>query len=136
MVCVCVYTCESVMMHMLRTYFKHTNPQAMGPVIVGGQPNEVLLKEPTEKLEKSLDILGNYFLKDHKFINGDEISIADLQALCEFTQFIITGSDLLADKPRLAKWMADCKEALAPHFDEVHEKVYKTRDEGKFMNKM
>ena len=49
---------------------------------------------------------------------------------------MMTGFDPFADKPRLAKWMADCKEALAPHFDEVHEKVYKTRDEGKFMGRM
>ena len=110
--------------------------QAIRPSFTDAKPKEGLLKELAEKLEKSLKYLEEYFLKDHKFINGDEISIADLQALCEFTQFIMTGFDQFADKPRLAKWMADCKEALAPHFDEVHEKVYKTRDEGKFTGRM
>ena len=88
-------------------------------------------------LMMSKDVLESYFLKDHKFIHSDEISIADIQAVCEFTQFWVAGVDPFeADRPRLAQWMADCQKELQPHFDEVHKMVYEARDKGIFKGKL
>ena len=39
-----------------------------------------------ETLKKSLARLNDHVLKDSKFIYGEEISVADLEALCELTQ--------------------------------------------------
>ena len=81
-------------------------------------------------LEKTLRLLEDYFLKDTKFINSSEISIADLMAVCEMTQFWMVGEDIVKDRPRLQKWLDDCKEALSPHFDKAHELIYYLRDNG------
>ena len=53
--------------------------------------------------KKSKDMIENYFLKDKKFIGGDEISIADLQAVCEFTQFWMVHIDPGEGYPRIAQ---------------------------------
>ena len=80
--------------------------------------------------KSSIKLLEEYFLKDTKFINSSEISIADLMAVCEMTQFWLVGEDGIEDRPRLQKWLEDCKEALSPHFDKVHECIYYLRDNG------
>lgn len=100
------------------------------------EPNEAKIKESLDTLRKSEKMLEDYFLKDTKFISSDEISIADLQAVCEFTEFWVTGMELFQDKPRLAKWMEDCKNELHPHFDKAHEIVYRVRDKGTFKGKL
>ena len=81
-------------------------------------------------LEKTLRLLEDYYLKDTKFINSSEISIADLMAVCEMTEFWLVGEDAIKDRPRLQKWLDDCKEALSPHFDKAHKEMYRIRDEG------
>lgn len=81
-------------------------------------------------------MLENHFLKDTKYICSENISIADLQAICEFTEFWIAGIDPFSDKPRLAKWLADCQQELHPHFDEIHKPLYVARDKGVFMGKL
>ena len=104
--------------------------------MLGKDPNPFLVEEATKVLEKSKNILESYFLKDHKFIHGNEISIADIQALCEFTQFWLAGVDPCKDRPRLTQWMADCQKELQPHFDEVHKAVYDAREKGIFKGKL
>ena len=83
-------------------------------------------------LKNSKEMLENYFLRDRKFIGGDEISVADLQAVCEFTQFWMMHIDPAKDYPRIAQWMKDVQTAVGPVFDEVHKFVYATRDQKVF----
>lgn len=104
--------------------------------MLGIEPNEEKVEETMAVLRKSERVLENYFLKDTKFINSDEISIADLQAVCEFTQFWAAGVDRFEEKPRLAQWMEDCKKELQPHFDAAHKMVYVARDKGIFKGKL
>lgn len=106
------------------------------PNMTGQAPDEEMLKTNEKILNKSKKILETHFLRDTKFINSDDISIADLQAMCEFTEFWVAGIDPLADKPRLSQWLADCQKELAPHFDEVHKTVYMARDRGIFKGKL
>ena len=110
--------------------------QIFAKILKGKDPNPTIIEEATEALEKSKTMLELYFLKDHKFIHSDAISIADLQAVCEFSQFWIAGVDPFEDRPRLAQWMKDCQEELQPHFDEVHKSVYDARDKGIFSGKL
>ena len=110
--------------------------QIFAKILLGKDPNPVIIEEATEALKKSKNMLESYFLKDHKFIHSDEISIADLQAVCEFSQFWVGGVDPLEDRPRLAQWMKDCQKELQPHFDEVHKAVYDARDKGTFSGKL
>lgn len=104
--------------------------------MLGMEPNEEKIRETTAILRKSEKILENYFLKETKFINSNEISIADLQAVCEFTQYWSAGVDPFQEKPRLAQWMEDCKKELQPHFDKAHKMVYVARDKGIFKGKL
>ena len=102
--------------------------QAIGPKIFGRKEDSEKVKELEEVFKKCKDMFENHFLKDTKFIAGDEISIADLQAVCEFTQFWMVHVDPTEGYPRLAQWMKDVQAALGPSFDEVHQVVYTNRD--------
>ena len=79
-------------------------------------------------LVKSKNDLEAYFLRGRRFICGDEISIADLQAVCELTQFWVVGIDPTEGRPVIARWMDDVQATLQPHFNEVHNMVYMARD--------
>ena len=83
-------------------------------------------------LNDSLKMLEEHFLVDTKYISSNEISIADLQAMCELTQYWMADMDLLEGHPRLQQWMKDCQGTLVPHFDKVHKTVYLARQEGLF----
>ena len=81
-------------------------------------------------------MIENYFLKDKKFIGGDEICIADLQAVCEFTQFWMMHLDPGEGYPRISQWMKDVQAAVGQEvFDEVHQFVYLNRDNNVFETK-
>ena len=83
-----------------------------------------------QTLEKGLKFMDTYFLKDTKFINSNEISIADLQAACELTQFWMADIDILQDKPNLKKWFDNVQSELNPVFFKVHEVVNLIRSQG------
>ena len=73
---------------------------------------------------------------ESKFISSDVISIADLQAVCEYTQFWVLDTNPFEDSPRLAQWLEDCKGELQPHFDASHKLIYMARDKGIFKGKL
>ena len=107
------------------------------PNLLGREGNPERLAQLEALLGKSKKMLETYFLRDRRFICGDEISIADLQAVCELTQFWVAGADPSEGRPVIARWMDDVQATLQPHFDEVHNMVYMARDrslQGKTMN--
>ena len=96
-----------------------------------GQPrNETKCTELRGTLAKSLDIIESYFLKDKKFIAGDQITIADLSYIGEVTQYWIADCDIYKGRPRMEQWVKDCQEALAPHFESVFSICYELRKSG------
>lgn len=103
---------------------------------MGIVPDEKMLKRFQKILDKSMDLLESSFLKSTRFINSNEITIADIKAVCEFTQFWLAEIDVFKDRPRLQEWLKDCRESLNPHFDQVHSVVYKIRDKGVFKSKL
>ena len=61
--------------------------------------------------------MEEHFLKETKFIHSDQISIAGLLAVCEFTQFWMTGEkNLVSGRPKVTQWLSDVQSALSPHF--------------------
>ena len=102
----------------------------------GGEPDTDKLEEYKGMLWSSLKMLERHFLKNTKFINSDVISIADIHAACELTQFWLTDEDVLADKPKISQWLSDVKSAMSPHFDEVHKMVYRAIEKGTFKSKL
>ena len=99
----------------------------------GCEAEPALISEREETLKTALTRLNKVFLKDSKFIYGDEISVADLQALCEVTQMWMVGNKLEDDYPNLKRWVADCQKELGESFDKVHQVVYKIRDNKTFI---
>lgn len=104
--------------------------------MLGTEPDEDRLKEYQQLLKSSLKTMERHFLKETKFINSPVISIADIHAACELTQFWMSGEDVLADKPKLTAWMSEVQSALSPHFDEVHKMVYLARKKRAFSSKL
>jgi glutathione S-transferase len=103
-----------------------------GPKFAGFTPDPEAVKDLEGTLKKSKDMMENYFLKDKKFIGGDEICIADLQAMSEFTQFWMVHIDPTEGYPKIAQWMKDVQAAVGPAFDTVHKLAYNIRDQNMF----
>ena len=82
------------------------------------------VEEAEKKLRKSIRIIENHFLANSKYLSGDEISLADLQGVCEFTQLWMPKYKAYETGSRIDQWVNDCKERLKPHFDDAHEMVY------------
>ena len=61
--------------------------------------------------------IESVFLKDTKFLAGDEISIADLSAACEIMQLKCTPFDF-GKFPKLEEWLNRCMEY--PEMKEAH----------------
>ena len=100
----------------------------MVPRRSGEPPDEALVKRATSQMKQSLDIVEGYFLKNNKFVAGDEISIADLLFVCELTQYWSGSINPCEGRPNMTRWIAECQGILNPHFDEVHKEIYETRD--------
>ncbi|XP_052799752.1 glutathione S-transferase theta-1-like [Mya arenaria] len=63
--------------------------------------------------------LGNSFLKGRSFLAGDDISVADLQALCELMQLDSLGQgDLYLSNGNVKKWMERVKGKVKPLLEE------------------
>ncbi len=96
----------------------------------GSEPNESKVEEAMQVLKRGMKLLDTHFLKDTKFINSNEISIADLQAACEITQFWMADIDILQDKPNLKKWFDNVQSELNPVFLKVHKVVNLIQSQG------
>ena len=65
------------------------------------------------------------FLKDRKYIAGDEISIADIFAACELAHLLACHEHSVWEtNPVVKAWMERVKQATNPHFDDTHKIVY------------
>ena len=107
-------------------------PQALAPKKHNQPRNEVLCSESLKTLRNSLDIIENYFLKDKKFIGGEEISIADLEFIGEVTQYWIAGCNIYKGRPNMERWMEECQKVLSPHFEPVLQKVRELQKAGTY----
>lgn len=60
--------------------------QWVNPMLTGRQPNPKKLELLENNMNDSLDKFEEYFLSDGAFVNGQEISFADILAACEIEQ--------------------------------------------------
>ena len=85
--------------------------------------NEEAITTAKTKLSAALDMIENYFLKGHSFISSNDISIADLFALCEFSQIERIGIDVGKKRPNIKAWRERVIAKIGSHYDEVHETI-------------
>ncbi|XP_041756364.1 glutathione S-transferase theta-1-like isoform X2 [Coregonus clupeaformis] len=94
-----------------------------------GQPTDPLkVERALADLGDTLEKLENMFLKRQPFLCGDDISLADLLAMCELMQPLGGGRDILKDRPKLLSWKSRVQSALGDSFDEAHIVLYRLRD--------
>jgi len=94
------------------------------PLLTGKPVNEKWLKQHANKLEESLEHIETIFLKNRPFLNGNDISIADVLAVCEIEQPKACGYDVNGNRTNLPKWLENVREKLQPHYDEVHKFIF------------
>ncbi|KAE8773056.1 Glutathione S-transferase theta-1 [Hordeum vulgare] len=111
------------------SYVLHT---VLGPAL-GLTPNPETAKEGEKLLSKSLGTIETVWLKgDAKFLNGNpQPSIADLSLVCEIMQLEVVGDErrdtILGPHEKVRAWMENVKKATNPHFDEVHQLIFKLK---------
>ncbi|XP_023684726.1 glutathione S-transferase theta-2 [Paramormyrops kingsleyae] len=88
------------------------------------------LQRALEQLGDTLDKLEGMFLKRQPFLCGDDITLADLLAVCEIMQPLGGGRDILKGRPKLESWRSRVKSALRGSFDEAHQILYQLQDKS------
>ncbi|XP_052799757.1 glutathione S-transferase theta-1-like [Mya arenaria] len=95
-------------------------------IVFGHFTKEPLDKERAktlrEEVKKFVTHIGDYYLKDRPFIAGDEISVADISAVCELAQLTgIKEESLYMENEVVGAWFERVKAKLQPHYDECME---------------
>ncbi|XP_067862186.1 glutathione S-transferase theta-2 [Heptranchias perlo] len=93
--------------------------------------DENKLTKALSELNGTLDMLESMFLKNQPFLCGDEITLADLLAICELMQPLGADRDILKDRPKLIAWRSRVQSALGKTFDEVHSFLYQLRNKAR-----
>jgi glutathione S-transferase len=87
------------------------------------------VKDPLNYVDihHSLDLLENTWLKDSKFIAGEEPTFAELIASCALMQVIgLQLFSLNEDRyKKVSTWLNDTRDYFNPEFDDAHKYVYK-----------
>ncbi|XP_043571234.1 glutathione S-transferase theta-1-like [Chiloscyllium plagiosum] len=105
--------------------------QVLIPRMTGQPLDETKLNKALAELNGTLDILESMFLKDQAFLCGDEMTLADLLAICELMQPLGANRDILKDRPKLIAWRNRVQSALGKTFDDVHFLLYQLRDKAR-----
>ncbi|KAF5772401.1 putative glutathione transferase [Helianthus annuus] len=100
----------------------------------GVPSNPKAAEEAETTLEKALTVLETFWLKDGPFLAGrSQPSIADLNLVSEVMELELLSEELhdriLSPYKKVLQWVEDTKSATAPHFEEIHGVLFKTRKE-------
>ncbi|KAM9446897.1 glutathione S-transferase theta-2 isoform 2-T2 [Clarias gariepinus] len=102
--------------------------EVLTPRMTGQPVDNVRLQLALRDLDKTLDKLETMFLKDQDFLCGDDVTLADLLAICELMQPLAGGRDVLMDRPRLQDWRRRLQSVLGDSFDSAHKVLFIIRD--------
>lgn len=102
--------------------------QVLIPAQTGSQVDQGRLARALSQLDETLDKLESMFLGRQSFLCGSDVTVADLLAVCELTQPLGGGRDVLRDRPRLQRWRSRVQAAVGDAFDRAHAVLYALRD--------
>ena len=94
------------------------------PILRKEPADDKKVAEASEELSKTLDFIETNFLKNTKYVAGDNITLADLLCIAEIMQPIAGGYDVVKGRPNLAAYIERVKTRLGPVFDEAHKAVF------------
>uniref|UniRef100_A0A7N9APK0 glutathione transferase n=1 Tax=Mastacembelus armatus TaxID=205130 RepID=A0A7N9APK0_9TELE len=69
------------------------------------------------QLDDTLDKLETMFLRRQPFLCGDDVTVADLLAVCELMQPLGGGRDVLQARPQLRRWRSKVQAAVGDVLD-------------------
>uniref|UniRef100_UPI00398F70E0 glutathione S-transferase theta-2 n=1 Tax=Pristiophorus japonicus TaxID=55135 RepID=UPI00398F70E0 len=101
------------------------------PKMTGQPVDEIKLTKALSELTVTLDKLESMFLQNQPFLCGDEITLADLLAICELMQPLGADRDILKDRPKLIAWRNRVQSALGKTFDDAHAFLYQLRNKAR-----
>jgi len=109
--------------------WQHTNTRAacalyylhkvIWPIMHNKPVNKVRIAQLEGKMDVTLDIIENVWLKDKKYLCGNEISISDIICICEIDQTKMTDYDPYMNRPNLSKWKMRLVPQLSPYYEEA-----------------
>uniref|UniRef100_A0A3Q4BYY5 glutathione transferase n=1 Tax=Mola mola TaxID=94237 RepID=A0A3Q4BYY5_MOLML len=105
--------------------------EVLVPAQTGSQVDEGRLTRALSQLDGTLDNLESMFLRRQPFLCGDDITVADLLAICELMQPVGGGRDVLQQRPQLQRWRSRVQAAVGDSFDRAHAVLYGVRDRRK-----
>ncbi|XP_071370734.1 glutathione S-transferase theta-2 [Centroberyx affinis] len=117
----------------------HTRPhtakvfilEVLVPRLSGSAVDQDKVGRALSELGGTLDRLESMFLRRQPFLCGDDITVADLLAVCELMQPLAGGRDVLQDRPQLQRWKSRVQSAVGESFDHAHSVLYAIRDRNK-----
>ncbi|MBN3296106.1 glutathione S-transferase theta-1 [Amia ocellicauda] len=106
--------------HAMRVFLS----ESLLPKLSGEPARPSRLSSALNDLEVTLDLLDSKFLKDKRFLCANDISIADLLAVCELAQPMGGGRDVLQGRDRLLQWRQRVVSFVGePLYQEVHMEI-------------
>lgn len=107
--------------------------QLVEPEKTGVKPNPDSIEVQKRTLIRCVDDLENIWLKDNKYLVGDEITFADLVAVSVLMQVVGIHLFELDDQlhAKIRRWIEEVRKYFAPTFDQAHTFVYKFGDKVK-----
>ncbi len=82
-------------------------------------------------LEETLEVIENVWLKDTKYLTGDDITVADLFCASDVQQAKLCNYDATEFFPKIRNLLDHVKAEFNPYFDESHKYVYMFADKYK-----
>ncbi|KAG7999724.1 Glutathione S-transferase theta-1 [Nibea albiflora] len=101
------------------------------PAHSGCPVDEVRLIRALSQLDDTLEKMESMFLGRQPFLCGDDITVADLLAVCELMQPVGGDRDVLQTRPQLQRWRSRVQAAVGDSFDQAHAVLYALRDHRK-----
>ncbi|XP_029684847.1 glutathione S-transferase theta-2 isoform X1 [Takifugu rubripes] len=111
--------------------------EVLVPIQTSSQVDQVVLDGALAQLDDTLDKLESMFLRRQPFLCGDDITVADLLAVCELMQGSVvytcsqpaaSGRDVLLKHPQLQRWRSRVQAAVGDSFHQAHAILFTIRD--------
>ncbi|GJQ73309.1 GstT1 [Trypoxylus dichotomus] len=90
------------------------------PKMTGNEGDENMVIIFESRMMDALDQMESLWLQEKQFINGDQISAADIWAACEIEQPRMAGYEPREGRPKLKAWLDRVREATNPYYDQAH----------------
>lgn len=96
------------------------------PLTTGVKPTAEQIERHKQTLIKNLDDLQNFWLKDSKFLTGNEIAFSDLMAASLLEQVIGLGLFQLDERhSKIQVWIELVRQHFGSSFNKAHQFAYK-----------